>query len=81
MKPARATVECPHQAQLTPAVTNRFACGLGLYGGKPYLGNCTDCATRRENTPDHAARLLAGRETSHPSHRAPVSGCCDPVTP
>jgi len=79
VKPARATVQCPHQAALVPPVKNRFTCGLGFYGGKPYLGNCTECATSGENTPEHAAQLIATREISHPSNKPAVSGCCDPV--
>lgn len=56
-------------------------CELGLFGGRPYARNCTACIVAGENNPAYATKLFQAREISHPSHRPPISGCCDPVIP
>jgi hypothetical protein len=66
---------CPHQSRPNPR--GRFTCALGLYGGRPYLGNCHACIAAGHNTPEHAASLDLRRAKSHPSTRPRISGCCD----
>ena len=55
----------------------QFTCALGLYGGRPWIGNCKECIERNQNNPQHAAELAARAERSHPSTAKRVSGCCD----
>jgi hypothetical protein len=66
---------CPHQISMDR--TGRGKCALGLYGGKPWLGNCRDCQKAGENTPEFAAELFARGAKSHPGDRQKISGCCD----
>jgi hypothetical protein len=68
---------CPHQSQPPGKDTGRRICKIGLYGSKPYLGNCHACISAGENTPDFAAKLTDRAAQSHPANRAKVSGCCD----
>ena len=56
---------------------NQRICALGYYGGKPYVGNCSYCEGRGENTPEFAAALFAREDVSHPSTKPKLSGCCD----
>ena len=37
---------CPHQLSMDK--TGRGKCSLGLYGGKPWLGNCIECGGKPE---------------------------------
>ena len=66
---------CQHQSR--QGNHGAFVCSLGLYGGKPYLGNCQQCIAAGENTEEFAAGLTATRERSHPAASPHVSGCCD----
>jgi hypothetical protein len=75
----RAEVTCEHQTPGT--ATHRYRCGLGYYGGQPYLGNCIACVAAQDNDPARAAELFARATISHPPEAPPASGCCDPITP
>lgn len=66
---------CTHQSRTRDR--GQFTCALGLYGGKPWLGNCVACINAGENTPEFAAALLAGAKLSHPPTAKRISGCCD----
>jgi hypothetical protein len=66
---------CPHQSRIRDR--GAFTCALGLYGGRPYLGNCNTCIQSGQNTEDYAKTLFDKAERSHPSSKAKISGCCD----
>jgi hypothetical protein len=68
---------CTHESRPTGKDTGRRFCALGLYGGKPFVGNCRACITNGENTPEFAQALNARAEQSHPSSQRKISGCCD----
>jgi len=68
---------CLYQSSPLGKDTGRRLCSLGLYGGKPFVGNCNSCIERGENTPEFAAQLASRSERSHPATAARVSGCCD----
>lgn len=42
-------------------------CALGLYGGKPWTGNCLACIKSGHNNEVFSRDLLAKSEISHPS--------------
>jgi len=71
---------CPHQSQPKGKDTGRRFCSVGLYGGKPWIGNCRACIQAGENNPEFAASLTDRAARSHPANRAKVSGCCDSAT-
>ncbi len=66
---------CPHQSRTRDR--GQFDCALGLYGGKPWLGNCQQCLAKGQNNPEYAKELFEKAERTHPSSRPRVSGCCD----
>jgi hypothetical protein len=66
---------CPHQSRTRDR--GQFTCALGWYGGHPWLGNCNECMTAGRNTPEAKAAADAKAESSHPSNRPLLSGCCD----
>jgi hypothetical protein len=68
---------CPHQSQPPGKDTGRRICAIGLYGGKPFVGNCNACVKAGENTLEFADQLKQRGERSHPSTRNRISGCCD----
>lgn len=68
---------CPHQSKPPGKDTGRRLCAIGLYGGRPFLGQCNACIAASENTPEFAASLTERAARSHPANRAKVSGCCD----
>jgi hypothetical protein len=68
---------CTHQSQPAGKDTGRRFCAIGLYGGKPYVGNCRSCISAGENTPEFAASLTDRAARSHPANRQKISGCCD----
>lgn len=49
-------MNCPYATQLSAHVNQ---CSLGLNGGNPSKGVCARCIDRRENTPEHAAKIKA----------------------
>jgi len=63
---------CTHQSMQG----KQRLCSLGMYGGKPYLGNCLRCAHLGQNNAEYAAELFAKVDTTHPSNRPRLSGCC-----
>ena len=77
MRQPAPTNPCPHQSFPPGKDTGRRICALGLHGSRPYVGACAYCITAGENTPEHAARVAARYEKSHPSQRRRISGCCD----
>jgi hypothetical protein len=60
-------------------VAGRYVCQLGLYGGKPYVGNCLTCVREGNNNTAFAAALFARQAITHPPGKPAISGCCDPV--
>jgi hypothetical protein len=66
---------CKHQSR--QGTTGYFNCSIGLYGGKPYFGNCKTCIESGQNNEAYAKELFAKAERSHPSSARRVSGCCD----
>ena len=66
---------CSHQSRTRDR--GQFACSLGWYGGKPWLGNCLACIAAAENTPEAKTAFDATQHKAHPPHRQRVSGCCD----
>jgi len=68
---------CPHQSQPPGKDTGRRLCVIGLFGGKPFLGNCNACIAAGNNTQEFAAELFARAERSHPATAPRASGCCD----
>ena len=66
---------CAHQSRTRDR--GQFACALGWYGGRPWLGKCTDCMGRGDNTPEAKAAADAQADRSHPAHQPRLSGCCD----
>jgi hypothetical protein len=66
---------CPHQSRARHR--GQFACALGWYGGRPWLGNCKACMTAGRNTPEAKSAFDAKAERTHPSARPRLSGCCD----
>jgi hypothetical protein len=69
------TIPCPHWTRKSDRGAGN--CSLGWYGGKPFVGNCLDCIAAGENAPEAKAALDARAETSHPTTRPRLSGCCD----
>jgi hypothetical protein len=67
---------CKHQSR-TAEKRFRFTCALGLYGGKPWVGNCNTCIQSGQNNEDYAKGLFDKAERSHPSGKPRLSGCCD----
>ena len=70
-------IACPHWTRARDR--GQGVCALGLYGGNPWVGNCTACIAAGENTPGFAAELFARAERTHPANREKISGCCDRV--
>lgn len=68
---------CPHQSQPPGKDTGRRLCALGLFGGKPFSGNCLSCIAKGRNNAEYAAALFARHEKTHPGDKPRVSGCCD----
>ncbi len=68
-------MSCKHQSRQSDR--GQFNCGLGLYGGKPWAGNCINCIEKGQNNETYAKELFAKAERSHPSSAPRVSGCCD----
>jgi hypothetical protein len=66
---------CPHQFRTSDR--GKFLCGLGWFGGHPWLGNCKECITAGRNTPEAKKLFDAKTELAHPSSRKRISGCCD----
>ena len=40
---AAAEKICKHATRIDPAKPKIIRCALGLYGGEPHIGVCTDC--------------------------------------
>jgi len=70
-------VTCPHQSQPPGKDTGRRLCAIGLYGGKPFLGNCNACVAANENNQSFADSLSDVLSKSHPAGINLISGCCD----
>jgi hypothetical protein len=68
---------CPHQSKPAGKDTGRRLCKIGLYGGKPFIGNCLKCIKSGENTETFAKSLSDRSAKSHPANRAKIHGCCD----
>jgi hypothetical protein len=68
---------CPHQSQPPGKDTGRRLCKIGLYGGKPFIGNCNACVEAGENTEEFAKTLQERGIKSHPADKKKISGCCD----
>ena len=66
---------CPHQISMDR--TGRGKCSLNLYGGNPWLKNCSDCIKAGENTPEFSSALFAREDKAHPGDKKKISGCCD----
>ena len=70
-------ISCLHWTR--KASHGQGACALGLYGGKPWVGNCQACMTAGENSADFAAALFARAERTHPADHRGLPDCCGPV--
>jgi hypothetical protein len=68
---------CTHQSQPPGKDTGRRLCSIGWYGGKPWVGNCIECISRAENTPEAKAAFDTAQIRAHPPDKKRVSGCCD----
>jgi hypothetical protein len=68
---------CSYQSQPTGKDTGRRLCAIGLYGGKPFLGNCKLCIDNNRNNAEYATELIERVQRSHPSNKQKISGCCD----
>jgi len=68
---------CPHQSRPPGKDTGRRLCAIGIYGGRPFVGNCAACMAAGENNQEFADALNSRAETSHPSIGRMISGCCD----
>jgi hypothetical protein len=68
---------CPHQSQPPGKDTGRRICKIGLYGGRPFIGNCASCIAAGENNEGFAKALSDRSAKSHPANRAKIHGCCD----
>jgi hypothetical protein len=68
-------MNCGYQSRVSDR--GQFLCGLGWYGGRPWVKNCLDCIKRGHNTPEAKAAFAAKADQTHPAHRQPISGCCD----
>ncbi len=66
---------CSHQSRTRDR--GQFRCGIKLYGGNPWLGNCQACIAKGQNTETYAQELFARTEKTHPSSQHKISGCCD----
>jgi hypothetical protein len=66
---------CPHQSRTRDR--GQFICALGLYGGKPWIGNCQACMEKNQNNEAYSKELFAKAERTHPTNRARIGGCCD----
>lgn len=68
-------IDCPHYTR----ERNHGLCAIGLFGGKPWAGNCRDCIAKGNNNEAFAAKLRETRRRSHPDGVDRISGCCDPI--
>lgn len=51
-------------------------CDIGMFGGKPYVGNCATCQKQGTDNPQSAAAFLADVERTHPSGAPVLTDCC-----
>jgi hypothetical protein len=68
-------MNCKHQSRKVNY--GPFACALGLYGGRPYLGNCVACIKSNQNNEEYVKTLRERELISHPPTAKRASGCCD----
>ena len=71
----RNNIFCDYQS--AGKTKNQFVCGLGLYGGVPYIGNCINCVDKKQNNQNYANELIAKHNRTHPEKSNKISGCCD----